>query len=450
MLLCKFLLSLDVFNSFTSSERQRDDASTPPAPSTGKIVYGTWTKWAEACISNCGLGTRISSRTCKISSSQGSGNICSGPTQKEGTCYVNMCKNDTAVIHPFEGIGCYKGRNDNNNRLLPVVATNFRDGILWEEYNDSLTAVVYRCALDVQLHYKEFQYFGIEFYGECYTSNATLLSLPEDKKTDCFKSKPNVFVGRDKTIFVYKFSPVNGTWGEWGQWNLCSKTCGAGFKKRTRQCNKPAPRWGGLDCQGSSTNRTACNTIDCPVIANWSEWQLWGSCNKHCGLGTRTRHRTCSTTKKPCDGHAHETVECYLEMCKEQSSKIFPFQGIGCFSTNPKQLLAKLISAKFRDNLVWHSGDSVAAPVLRCAASIQNNHSQYQHFGIEYYGECWTGNVTEELLENNQIEIDRCYKVNSKVYVGKADTMYIYKFNPGNQSHSQPLLSASPASCVRT
>ena len=52
---------------------------------------------------------------------------------------------------------------------------------------------------------------------------------------------------------------VNGSWGEWSDWSECDNICGEGNQTRSRQCDSPAPQYGGEDCQGEDQERQECN-----------------------------------------------------------------------------------------------------------------------------------------------------------------------------------------------
>ena len=62
----------------------------------------------------------------------------------------------------------------------------------------------------------------------------------------------------------YLFISVDGNWGEWGAWSKCSKSCGGGEHARVRQCNSPAPAYGGKPCEGPFRQRRLCNKENCP------------------------------------------------------------------------------------------------------------------------------------------------------------------------------------------
>ena len=61
----------------------------------------------------------------------------------------------------------------------------------------------------------------------------------------------------------YHNNSVDGGWSE-PEWSECSVTCGGGTQTRIRTCTNPAPAYGGLDCQGESSEIKDCNSKDCP------------------------------------------------------------------------------------------------------------------------------------------------------------------------------------------
>ena len=53
-------------------------------------------------------------------------------------------------------------------------------------------------------------------------------------------------------------APVKGHWGRWGPWSKCSRTCGQGYKTRSRQCDDPKPLYGGRFCEGTLVRVKPC------------------------------------------------------------------------------------------------------------------------------------------------------------------------------------------------
>ncbi|XP_020629634.1 SCO-spondin-like [Orbicella faveolata] len=114
---------------------------------------------------------------------------------------------------------------------------------------------------------------------------------------------------------------VNGRWALWEVWSTCSKTCGYGTRIRKRTCSNPPPQNGGKMCTGPSQQTGKCYlTKTCPINGRWSPWGKWCKCSKTCGTGIQTRKRTCSNPSpqhggKPCKGISEQTKSCQLKQC---------------------------------------------------------------------------------------------------------------------------------------
>eukprot|EP00937_MAST-01D_sp_MAST-1D-sp2_P007555 g7555.t1 len=78
--------------------------------------------------------------------------------------------------------------------------------------------------------------------------------------------------------------------GGWGSWTACSKTCGAGLRKRL--CDSPAPRGGGAPCAGKSWQ--FCNAAVC--TKQDGGWGEWGACSLTCASRARgVQRRQCDS-----------------------------------------------------------------------------------------------------------------------------------------------------------
>ncbi|XP_052279367.1 uncharacterized protein LOC127877482 isoform X2 [Dreissena polymorpha] len=112
---------------------------------------------------------------------------------------------------------------------------------------------------------------------------------------------------------------VNGGWAHWGNFSTCDVTCGNGTQLRTRECSSPKPENGGLQCDGPANETVPCNLGLCPVHGGWSEWENWGSCSVTCGAGLRRRDRNCDNPFPSVDGHHCFGESINYEICNEPS-----------------------------------------------------------------------------------------------------------------------------------
>ncbi|XP_037127186.1 semaphorin-5B-like isoform X2 [Syngnathus acus] len=109
----------------------------------------------------------------------------------------------------------------------------------------------------------------------------------------------------------------NGGWTPWSSWGHCSSSCGVGFEVRQRSCNNPSPRYGGRICVGQGREERLCNEKNtCPLPVLWTTWGPWAQCSAECGGGVHSRTRTCGNGNT-CPGCAVEYKTCNLEACPE-------------------------------------------------------------------------------------------------------------------------------------
>jgi hypothetical protein len=110
--------------------------------------------------------------------------------------------------------------------------------------------------------------------------------------------------------------PVHCQVSSWGLWSDCTKTCGSGKKTRSRTVFKHAQH-GGYVCPSLSQNAW-CNTQACPVDCQLGKWSTWGQCTKSCGVGTHKRTREVVVPTKYggllCS-FSKETKACNSEAC---------------------------------------------------------------------------------------------------------------------------------------
>ncbi|XP_035676052.1 scavenger receptor cysteine-rich domain superfamily protein-like [Branchiostoma floridae] len=109
---------------------------------------------------------------------------------------------------------------------------------------------------------------------------------------------------------------VDGGWSDWSPWSDCSVTCGVGTQTRDRSCTNPEPEHGGAECDGDTQETQQCDTgVFCPVDGGLSDWSAWSGCSVTCGVGTQTRHRSCTNPAPAhggagCHGYTDGTQQC--------------------------------------------------------------------------------------------------------------------------------------------
>ncbi|XP_022654943.1 spondin-1-like isoform X3 [Varroa jacobsoni] len=84
---------------------------------------------------------------------------------------------------------------------------------------------------------------------------------------------------------------------KWTPWSQCSQTCGTSRKERYRRIITPAQN-GGRPCPEKLIQRRRCDTPPCPIDCQLSQWTRWGPCSKTCGSGFRERTRSIKSSNE--------------------------------------------------------------------------------------------------------------------------------------------------------
>lgn len=170
-------------------------------------------------------------------------------------------------------------------------------------------------------------------WGKCSASCGDGL---QRRMRNCTNPEPN-FLGRhcvddgSHNVEIRKCNmglcPVDGHFSSWSAFGQCSKTCSGGVHKRTRACQNP--KNGGKNCEGNSEETESCNSqIPCPVHGGFSNWSEFTKCSVMCGIGTRTRKRSCTNPApkdggKFCNGAVEETHPCEIRCLTTRPTDTF-------------------------------------------------------------------------------------------------------------------------------
>ncbi|XP_035688793.1 SCO-spondin-like [Branchiostoma floridae] len=317
-----------------STNRTRNRTCTNPAPSDGGAdcagqaqqteqcntgvpcpVNGGWSNWGPWSGCDCGLGTQTRNRTCTNPAPADGGADCAGPAQETQPC-------NTGVSCPVDGVwsnwGPWSGCS-----VTCGTGTRSRDRICTNPAPanggadcDGPGREIQQCnavPCPVNGGWSNWgPWSGCDCGLGTQTRNRTCTNpAPADGGADCAGQSQQT-----QPCNTGVSCPVDGEWSNWSPWSDCCETCGVGTQSRNRSCTNPAPANGGADCAGPDHETQQCNTgTPCPVDGGWSNWGPWSDCSVTCGVGTRTRNRTCTSPEPSnggldCAGPDHETQPC--------------------------------------------------------------------------------------------------------------------------------------------
>ncbi|GAA6099393.1 hemicentin-1 isoform X2 [Tachysurus ichikawai] len=299
-----------------ASDSEIRSCQSKPCPVNGQ--WSDWTPWEE-CSRTCGQGNRTRVRTCSKPPAQHGGRACEGRVVEVIMCSIRPCP----------------------------VAGNWAAWLQWSPCSET-------CGKGIQTRIRLCNNPPPSFGGptcsgaDTQTQVCTERNCPVDGKWSSWVSWSACSVscgggtrqrtrlcaspapkhggrqceGNDVHIDFCNSEPcpIHGNWGPWSTWGSCSRTCNGGQMRRYRTCDNPRPTNGGRACAGTDTEIQKCSTFSCPVDGNWSPWQPWGECSVSCGVGERTRLRSCnnpapSNKGRPCPGDSTQLSRCNIQPC---------------------------------------------------------------------------------------------------------------------------------------
>lgn len=116
--------------------------------------------------------------------------------------------------------------------------------------------------------------------------------------------------------------------GPWSQWSACSRPCGGGSRRRTREITR-VPQGNGKACR-DLVEEAPCATTPCEAMVGqavpdcvWGEWSEYGPCDATCGPGRRLSSRVVLAFPKDASGRVLQ------HLCPE-SERFEACQGPPC------------------------------------------------------------------------------------------------------------------------
>jgi hypothetical protein len=110
----------------------------------------------------------------------------------------------------------------------------------------------------------------------------------------------------------------------WGKWGSCSKSCGSGIRRRTRELEIPAQHGG--KCPALNAKPQRCNAFKCPMDCEVTEFGKWTECSAKCGGGKQTRGRAIKAHTNRHGGKACPPLTA-TRKCKDFPCKVHCTQG---------------------------------------------------------------------------------------------------------------------------
>lgn len=114
-------------------------------------------------------------------------------------------------------------------------------------------------------------------------------------------------------------------WSPFMEWSPCSATCDSGFQIRRRNCLLPnGDKTLNDKCEGEDFETKTCEMPECSIDGGWSKWSEFGPCSRTCGTGYKVRTRECNNPipqngGKNCrefdDKHSEEYEYCFMPEC---------------------------------------------------------------------------------------------------------------------------------------
>jgi len=209
--------------------------------------------------------------------------------------------------------------NKSESSLTPLVQTHIRPGVLMEKLKRSKKYQTLIILVILLLIAASTTAIALSFNAstpvDCQLSDWGICDQPcgPGHQTRTIKVPPahgGMECGQlTKTCEVTK-CPVNC---ELSDWDKCDKSCGPGLQRRTI---KVPQAHGGTEC-GQLTK--SCELRKCPVDCVWGSWSYYTACSKSCGGGWKTKTRPKNITEQngglPCSGQGRIKTACKTQKC---------------------------------------------------------------------------------------------------------------------------------------
>lgn len=250
---------------------------------------GGWTEWEEGI---CCDGVRTNTRTCTNPAPIGDGAACPGPVEQTFSCAPDQCDRDGGWTEWEDVTICCNGVK-NVTRTCTNPAPSGNGTSCAGPSRLTQTCAPDECVPDINGGWTEWKDETVCCEGTKQVSRNCTNPPPSGNGAPC----------AGPSNFVQTCSPdvctadLDGGWSEWQDETPCCN----GAKTVVRTCTNPAPKEGGLPCEGSDRMTEMCDVDECPGFSEWSDFGP-------CCYGQTRRTREC--VDPPCEGPFSETQPC--------------------------------------------------------------------------------------------------------------------------------------------
>lgn len=279
-----------------------DGADCPPSKQTAPCnlhdcavdcLASEWGSWST-CSASCGVGTQRRIRDV-LRAPKGAGDTCP-PLDQLRPCDRGPCRAD-CLLSEWTAWGecshpCGLGEQLRTREVLGDPTDQGAPCGALEETRPCGGHCEPKCILsdwtDWGLCTSLCQQAGV---SDPYTSRSRIVLL---EAPDC--PSPLSLIEKQKCSALGFRCDVDCQVGPWSQWSPCSKPCGSGTRRRTREVTR-IPQGNGKAC-GDLAEEAACATTPCEALEGqavpeclWGEWSAFGPCDATCGPGRRRSSR---------------------------------------------------------------------------------------------------------------------------------------------------------------
>jgi hypothetical protein len=247
-------------------------------------IMDAWTDYS-LCSASCGYGTQVKTRG--IARQAQAGGVHCGARQATKKCHTSHCPVHCKYSDwtPFSACSITCGKDGTQTATRTIMQSAQNGGKACEgRLVDTQTCNKGACPVHCEV--SEWGEWGA-CSKTCYNGLSNWKWAPTQYRTRTVTAKvanggsvcPELRESRPCNHHV--LCQVNCRLGTWGGWGQCTKACGGGSQRRTREIVMKQQN-NGRGC-AALWEQKSCNTKTCPTNCMYGDYTAWSACSKTCG-----------------------------------------------------------------------------------------------------------------------------------------------------------------------